>query len=244
MGNNTVFISGSSRGIGKAIALLFAEKGYNVIINASKSKEELIETQNEIKNKGGSCHCTLCDVSDYEACKRMFEEIKLVYPMPGIIINNAGISEWGLFTDMSPHKWQRLLNVNINSVLNCTHIALPEMVKNKSGIIVNISSIWGETGASCEAVYSASKGAINSFTKSMAKELGPSGIRVNAIACGVIDTKMNSSFDKSEKAALAEEIPLMRFGTPEEVAKLAFFLATEDSSFLNGQVITLDGGMI
>ena len=244
MYKDTAFISGSSRGIGKAAALLFAQNGYNVIINACKSRGELINVRDEIINTGGSCHMALGDVSDYETCKRLFKEAEGVFPAPGIVINNAGISEWGLFTDMSPEKWRRLLDVNINSVLNCTHLALPEMIRKKHGSIVNISSVWGVSGASCEAVYSASKGAVNSFTRAMAKEAGPSGVRINAIACGAIDTQMNSCFSPEEKADIAAQIPLMRFGEPAEVARLCLFLCEEGASFLNGQIINLDGGMI
>ena len=173
----------------------------------------------------------------------MFNTISTIYGSVDILINNAGISYLGLFTDMKPENWNRIIDVNLKSVLNCCHLAVPKMVSHKSGIIINISSIWGDRGASCEAVYSATKGAVNSFTKAMAKELGPSGIRVNAISCGVIDTKMNQCFTEEERDVLTEEISLMRFGTPEEIANLAVFLAGNQSSFINGQVITSDGCM-
>ena len=174
----------------------------------------------------------------------MFDTIYSIYGNIDILINNAGISHLGLFTDMTPDDWNRLIDVNFKSVLNCTHLALPKMISRKSGNIINISSIWGERGASCEAVYSATKGAINAFTKAMAKELGPSEIRVNAISCGVIETKMNSCFTEEERAVLTDEISLMRFGKPEEIAKIALFLARDDSSFITGQIITADGCMI
>ena len=160
------------------------------------------------------------------------------------MVNNAGISHMGLFTDTTPELWDKMINVNIRSVLNCTHLAVPKMVSKKEGVILNISSIWGNRGASCEALYSATKGAVNAFTKAMAKELGPSGIRVNAIAPGVIDTKMNAWLSPEEKEILTDDISLMRFGTVEEVANFAVFLAGDEASFLNGQIITLDGGMI
>ena len=160
------------------------------------------------------------------------------------MVNNAGISHIGLFTDMTPESWKHLIDVNLMSAFNCSHIALKTMIKNHCGNIINISSIWGERGASCEVVYSASKGGINSFTKALAKEVGLSGIRVNAISCGVIDTKMNACFDEEEKAALCDEISLARFGKAEEIAKLAYFLAEDDKSgYINGQIITADGGM-
>ena len=215
----TVFITGSSRGIGLAIAFAFAKEGCNIVLNASKSKEALLELEKTLAKDNIPVLTLLGDASDYECCKKMFQSIENTFGSVDILVNNAGISHIGLFTDMTPEEWHRLIAVNLYSVFNCTHLAVTDMVRKKSGSIINISSMWGETGASCEAVYSASKGGINSFTKAMAKELGPSGIRVNAIACGVIETQMNASFDEDERKALAEDISLMRFGTPEEVAK-------------------------
>ncbi len=239
----TVLITGSSRGIGKAIAYAFAKKGCNLVLNASVSSDELLKTQEELKSMGYYSYSYLADVSDYSQCADMFNTVATIYGGVDILINNAGISYLGLFTDMKPENWNRIIDVNFKSVLNCCHLAIPKMVNHKSGIIINISSIWGDRGASCEAVYSATKGAVNSFTKAMAKELGPSGIRVNAISCGVIDTKMNQCFTSEERDVLAGEISLMRFGTPEEIANLAVFLAGNNSSFINGQVITSDGCM-
>lgn len=234
----TAVITGSSRGIGKAIAEEFAKNGYHVILNASKSVDELNDAYEEFLSKGYSCEAVLADVSEYEECKKLF--IKA----PDVLVNNAGISHIGLFTDMTPESFKHLIDVNLMSAFNCSHIALKTMIKNHCGNIINISSIWGERGASCEVVYSASKGGINSFTKALAKEVGLSGIRVNAISCGVIDTKMNACFEDEEKAALCDEISLARFGKAEEIAKLAYFLAEDDKSgYINGQIITADGGM-
>lgn len=234
----TAVITGSSRGIGKAIAEEFAKNGYHIIINASKSADELNDTYNEFISKGYSCEAVLADVSIYEECEKLFNKDT------DVLINNAGISHIGLFTDMTPESWKHLIDINLLSAFNCSHIALKSMIRNHSGNIINISSIWGERGASCEVVYSASKGGINSFTKALAKEVGLSGIRVNAISCGVIDTKMNSCFDEEEKAALCDEISLARFGKTEEIAKLAYFLAEDRTSgYINGQIITVDGGM-
>lgn len=240
----TVLVTGSSRGIGKAIALAFGKAGYRVALNASRSHDALLQTQAELEAMSVPTISILADVSDYTACQAMFAQIQERFGDIDVLVNNAGISQISLFTDLSPTDWQRLLAVNLGSVLNCTHLAVPAMVHQKSGSIINISSMWGSVGASCEAVYAASKGGIHAFTRSMAKELGPSQIRVNAIACGVIDTQMNACFSEEERAMLAEETALMRFGTPEEVANLALFLASEQAGFLTGQIITLDGGML
>lgn len=239
----TVFITGSSRGIGQAIAFAFAKAGCNIVLNASKNKESLLAMEKLLTQENVPVLALLGDASDYDTCKKMFQTIEATFGYVDILVNNAGVSHIGLFTDMSPQEWQRLISVNLYSVFNCSHLSIPPMVRKKGGSIINISSMWGEFGASCEAVYSASKAGVNSFTKAMAKELGPSGVRVNAIACGVIETQMNASFDEEERKALSDEIPLMRFGTPEEVAKLVVFLANEDSSYLTGQIINLDGGM-
>lgn len=240
----TVLVTGSSRGIGKAIALAFGRAGYRVVLNASRSQDALLQTQSELEAMGVSVLSILADVSDYIACQNMFAQIQARFGAIDVLVNNAGISQISLFTDLAPADWQHLLAVNLGSVLNCTHLAVPAMVHNKSGNIINISSMWGSVGASCEAVYAASKGGIHAFTRSMAKELGPSQIRVNAIACGVIDTQMNACFSEEERAMLADETALMRFGKPEEVANLALFLASEQAEFLTGQIITLDGGML
>jgi len=239
-----VLITGSSRGIGKAIAMAFAKEGCNIILNAATSSDELLKTQEELKEMGFYSYACLTDVSNYKRCSEMFNTIYSIYGNIDILVNNAGAFHHGLFTEMSEPDWSTLIDVNLKSALNCTHLALPKMISRKSGNIINISSVWGERGASCEAVYSATKGALNAFTKSMAKELGPSGIRVNAISCGIIETKINLCFSEDERAVLSDEISLMRFGQPEEIARLAVFLAKEDSSFVTGQVITADGCMI
>ena len=234
-------VTGASRGIGRAIAETLAGAGYDLVLTCSRTLPELSGLANSLEEKYG-IHCTaqMADASDPVAMDQLFASLDHL----DVLVNNAGISHIGLFTDMTPAEWNHVLDVNLGSVLNCTHLAVPAMVSEKDGVILNISSMWGEVGASCEAVYSASKGGINAFTKAMAKELGPSHIRVNAISCGVIDTEMNACFSEDERQALADEIPLMRFGQPEEVAELAVFLADRRASFLTGKIITLDGGML
>lgn len=236
-----VLVTGSSRGIGKAIAKEFAVNKYKVIINCKNSTAQLEDTLNELKKINEHVFAIQGDVSDYNETCEMFNKIHSICENVDILINNAGISYIGLFNQMKPESWKYIMNTNLDSVYNCTHKVLPYMINKKKGTIINISSIWGNNGASCEAVYSASKGAINSFTKSLAKELGPCNIRVNAIACGIIDTEMNNCFSFEEKNELIENIPLMRMGSIEDIAKLALFLASENSSYITGQIITIDG---
>lgn len=243
MKKRTVVITGSSRGIGKAIAVRFAKEGWNVGINCRKSEKELEVTKREIQNLQADCFSFLGDVSSYEVCRDLFQKIKERFGAVDVLVNNAGISYIGLFQDMKPEEWNRILQVNLNSVMNCSNLALPDMIMKKEGSIINISSVWGVAGASCEAVYSASKGGINAFSKALGKELAPSGVRVNAIACGAIDTEMNRFLDEEERRALVDEIPANRLGTCEEVADMAYYLAV-GNPYLTGQVICLDGGWI
>ncbi len=244
LGNKTVFVTGSSRGIGKATAALFAAEGYNVAIMCKSSTRELEATYKELTAYTPDVLALQGDLSDYTIASSAVSKIINKFGGIDVLVNNAGISYMGLFNTMKPQDWKNVIDNNLYSTINCTHLVLQDMIKEHRGNIVNISSMWGQTGASCEAIYSATKGAINAFTRSLAKELAPSKIRVNAIACGVIDTKMNSFLTVEEKYDLMNEIPMGRFGTPEEVAKLALFLAEKDSSYMTGQIINLDGGMI
>lgn len=237
----TAIVTGASRGIGKVIALHLAKEGYHLLICCSAQKEELEKTQKEILFMGVDCLTFVGDMGDYQAVAQMFSHFKARYTHLDLLVNNAGISYIGLFTDMKETDWNHILSTNLNSVINCCHCGLPLMTTQHKGKIINISSVWGTIGASCEVIYSASKGAVNTFTKALAKEMAPSNITVNAIACGVIDTAMNSCFSKEEREALADEIPSSRFGTPSEVAELVLSLATAPD-YLTGQIITLDGG--
>lgn len=242
--DKVVFVTGSSRGIGKEISKIFAKNNYKVAINCINRKDKLIETYNELKTINSNILAIQGDVSDYNECLNIYKEIEENFGPVDILINNAGVSHIGLFNELTPGIWKDLIKTNIEGTFNCSHIACKNMIKKKSGNIINISSIWGNVGASCEVAYSSTKGAINSFTKALAKELGPSGIRINAISCGIIETEMNNFLSIEEKQNFIEKIPLMRFGKCEEVANLAFYLASENSSYLTGQVITLDGALL
>ena len=241
MNPKTILVTGSSRGIGRAIAIKFAENGFNVVLNCIKNFEMMYELERELKASGTKCIAFGCDVSNYLDAEKMFAEINKSFGGVDILINNAGILNYGLFNTSDPPEWEHLMKNNFFSVLNCTHLAVPYMLQKNEGCIINLSSIWGTTGASCEAIYSASKGAIDSFTKSLAKELGPNGIRVNAIAPGAIDTDMISHFSPEERADIEAQIPLSRYGQPHEVAEMVYAMA--HSTYLNGQILLLDGGV-
>jgi len=242
MKSKTVFITGSSRGIGKAIAQAFCSLGCNVAINGINTnrleltRQELMELNPNVVSVQG-------DMSVYANARAAFEQIEKSFGNVDVLVNNAAIAHIGLFTDMAQPDWNRVIDVNINAMLNCSHLALPKMITKKSGCIINLSSMWGERGASCEAVYSLTKGAVNGFTKAIAKEVAPSGIRVNAIACGVIDTDMNAFLSPEERTTLINEIPLSRLGTPAEIADVAAFLASEKANYITGQIIGVDGGV-
>lgn len=243
MARKTVLVTGASRGIGKAIALKYAKKGFHVAINCAKNKELLEKVQKEIEGCQASCLSFVGDVGDYELCAAMFQKIKKAYGSLDILVNNAGISYIGLLTDMGIEDWNRIVQSNLTSVFNCCRLATPDMVHQKKGKIINISSVWGNVGASCEVAYSATKGGVNAFTKALAKELAPSNIQVNAVACGAIDTEMNHFLSDDELLDLTDEIPAGRLGRVEEVADFVYSL-TNKNEYLTGQVIALDGGWI
>ena len=237
-----MLVTGASKGIGRAIALSFAKEGYHVFLNCNHSIMELDNVRKEIEAlPGGSCDLTIGDVGDSEAVSKMFKKIYKVCDSLDVLVNNAGIAHIGLLSDMSDREWTRLLQTNLSSAFYCSRAAIPKMVSKKAGKIINISSMWGTHGASCEAAYSATKAGLHGLTKALAKELAPSNIQVNAIACGVIDTAMNAQLSEDERLALEIEIPAGRFGTPQEVADMVMQLANSPS-YLTGQIIGLDGG--
>lgn len=238
----TVLITGASRGIGQAIAIAFAKAGYQLVITCSKTEEDLLSFADILRNHyAAEVLTSVGDISDYDYVNQLFHNITIHFGDIDVLVNNAGISYVGLLTDMSIEDWNRIVNTNLTSVFSTCKHAIPHMVQKQSGKIINISSVWGNVGASCEVAYSACKGGMNAFTKALAKELAPSNIQVNAIACGCIDTQMNACFSEEDRMALAEEIPAGRFGTPKEVADLVLDLA-RGHNYLTGQIITLDGG--
>lgn len=240
--NSTVLITGSSHGIGRETAKLFASKGYNVIINCRRSGDELTALADELERRGTAVLPLVKDVADFCQVREMFEIMSDKGMLPDIIINNAGISHIGLLQDMSQAEWNNVIGSNLSSVFNVCKCAIPHMLRSGGGRIINISSIWGNTGASCEVAYSASKGGVNAFTKALAKELAPSRIQVNAIAFGVVDTRMNSFLSPGELDMLTEEIPAGRLCAPSEAAEIIYNTASL-GGYVTGQIITADGGL-
>ena len=244
MNQKYILVTGASRGIGRSIALKFANEGYHVFLNCHKSLDRLESVQNEIlAMPGGSCTMIPGDVGDPDQVRRIFQEIHNICPGLDVLVNNAGISHIGLLIDMTDGEWNRLLASNLSSAFYCSREALKDMVSAKSGRILNISSMWGTVGASCEAAYSAVKSGMNGLTKALAKEYAPSHIAINALACGVIDTEMNHQLSQEERDALADDIPAGRFADPDEVADLAWQVVNSPE-YMTGQVIGIDGGYI
>ncbi len=241
--SKTILITGASSGIGQAAALAFAAPGNRLILVSMKNKEGLKKTAYEAAEKGAEVLSLSADVSDYGACKALVSQAMEHFGAIDLLVNDAGVSHIGLFQDMTPDEWNRVMNVNIGSVMNLCHLVIPSMVRRHQGRIINVSSVWGNVGASCEAAYSASKGAVNSFTKALAKELAPSGIQVNAIAFGAIETPMNAWLSEEETQALADEIPAGREGSKEEAARMICMVA-DAPDYLTGQILTMDGGWI
>ena len=239
--NRKVLITGASRGIGREIAISFASKKDELFLTCINSIDELKSLGDELTEKYSAiCHVFKCDVGSYEEVKELFSQIKDI----DIVVNNAGVAWIGLLTDMEKEDWKRLMETNLDGLFNTSKFAVPLMVKKHCGRIINITSVWGSVGASCEVAYSASKGGVNSFTKALAKELAPSNIQVNAISCGVIDTDMNRRHLTSEDLEdLENEIPMGRMGQAKEVAELVL-MVSEAPSYMTGQIITIDGGWI
>lgn len=241
--SNTAIITGASRGIGRACALELAPHFDTIVINSFSHPNDLVATQKEIQQLGTTCLSFAGDIGDYHFVHSMMQEILAHNLTVDLLINNAGISYVGLLSDMTIDDWNQIVSTNLTSVFNCCNQLVPHMVSNKSGHIINISSMWGISGASCEVAYSATKGGVNAFTKALAKELAPSNVRVNALACGAIQTEMNACFSQDELDALCEDIPACRLGTAEEIANMVWQLYNTPF-YLTGEVIKIDGGYL
>ena len=242
MSQKIVIVTGASRGIGREIAKTLAIKGYKVIANYNKSFDLALELQRELENKNIEIDIFKADVSKREEVKKLINYVIKKYGKIDILINNAGISESKIFTDVTDEDWDKIISNNLYSTFCTTQEVLPNMIHNKSGCIINISSIWGLVGASCESIYAISKAGIDAMTKSLAKELGPSNIRVNSIAPGFIKTEMNKNFSEEIINSIKEETPLQKIGLPEDIAKCVCWLVQDN--FTTGQIISINGGWI
>lgn len=240
----SAIVTGASKGIGRKTAEVLAANGYNVIINYNKSKDKAIELRDKIIKSGGIAEIYKADIGDYNQSKSLIDFCIDKYGSLDILVNNAGISQIKLFTDISMKEWNEMIRVNLNGIFNCTQNAVKYMVNKKHGKIINISSIWGIEGSSCEVHYSTVKAGIIGFTKSLAKELGPSNIQVNCVAPGIILTDMMNGFTDCEMDELKESIPLHRFGREDDVANVIEFLASNKSDYITGQVISPNGGVL
>lgn len=240
----TVLITGASGGIGGAVSLAFAKEGYRVALHYFRSGERCLKIYDTIREMGRSALMVSADVSDAEQVMTMFEKVNGTFGGVDVLVNNAGIAQQKLFTDITEPEWDRMFAVNMKGTANCCRAAVPYMVSQKRGKIINVSSIWGICGASCEVHYSAAKAAVIGFTKALAKELGPSGIQVNCVAPGVIKTGMIEELDEDTISALKAETPLGSIGQPEDVAECILYLASPKADFITGQVLSPNGGFV
>lgn len=242
--SKTVIITGASKGIGAATAILFAEKGYNVVINYNNSYSNAELLSSSLLSRGLSVMTFKADVTNNLETDLMIKETVYKFGSVDVLVNNAGVSVTGIITDTADFDRDKVIDTNLKGCYNTCRSAIPVMVNQKSGKIINVSSMWGVSGASCEAVYSASKAGIIGLTKALALELAPSGITVNSVAPGLIDTSMNSNLSEEEKNSFIESIPLGRIGKPEEIAEAIYFLASENADYITGQVLNVNGGYV
>ncbi len=238
----TIVITGGARGIGRCLVENFAKDGYNIVLNYNKSEEQAREIKESLGNKGYSIEVFRADVSKKEEVKKLIEFTLNKFKNIDVLINNAGISNVKLFTDTTEEEWNNIMNVNLKSAFYTIQEVLPNMIHRKEGLIINISSIWGLVGASCEVAYSVSKAGLDALTKSLAKELGPSNIRVNSIAPGIIDTEMNNNLEEKTKKEIIEEIPLNKIGRPIDIYRCAKWLVEDE--YTTGQIISPNGGWV
>ena len=240
----TAVVTGASRGIGAAVAKALAAAGWRVAVCCEKNLARAEEVCADIARAGGTALPFCADVSDETQVEALFTAVREALGEPSALVCSAGIAHWGLFTDMTAGEWDRLFAVNVRGAFLCCRAALPAMIRARKGRIVLVSSMWGQTGASCEVAYSASKAALIGLAKALAQEEGPSGVTVNCIAPGVIETDMMAGFSDADKAALCEETPLGRLGAPADVAAAAAFLCSDAAAFITGQVLGVNGGFV
>lgn len=242
---NTAVVTGGAKGIGAAISVALAKAGYNVIMGYKTSRERAEELAKVIiSGYGVSCEAVYCDVTDRESARNIVEIAAKKYGSVDILVNNAGVAQQKLFTDITDDDWNRMIGVNLTGVFNTCRVASGYMVSQKSGSIVNISSMWGQVGASCEVHYSAAKAGVIGLTKALAKELAPSGVRVNCVCPGVVMTDMMKDFSEETLRELSEETPLGKLGTPKEIADAVAFLCSDRASFITGQILGVNGGFV
>lgn len=241
---NTVLITGASRGIGAQTARVFAQNGYAVAVNYHTSAAKASALVDEIVDLGGEAFAVQADVSDCQQVQRMVDEVVARQGKIDVLIHNAGVAYQGLLADMTEEQWHRVVGIHLDGAYHCSRAIVPQMVRRQSGVILTVSSMWGIAGASCEVAYSAAKAGLIGFTKALAKELGPSGIRVNCVAPGVIDTDMCAAFDDATMDELKEQTPLGRIGTPQDVAQTLLFLASNAATFITGEVLSVNGGFL
>ncbi len=241
--NKTALVTGGAKGIGAAVCCSLAKDGYNIALNFNTSEKEALCLKDEL-SKITNIEIFKADVSDSIQVKKMFSKIENVFGGVDVLVNNAGIAQQALFTDITDEMWQKMIGVNLTGAFNCCRSALPYMIREKNGSIINIASMWGEVGASMEVHYSATKAGLIGLTKALAKEVGLSGVTVNAVSPGVVLTDMMSQFSDEDKKVLADETPLGILGTPEDIASAVRFLASEKAKFITGQVISVNGGFV
>ena len=237
-------VTGGSGGIGSAVSRKLAQAGYLTAIAYNKGKEAAESLAAELRGAGFTAEAFHYDIADADSTAEFLSEVEKSFGECELLVNNAGIADIGLFTDLTDERLYELMNTNMFGHMRLTKAVLPQMIRRHSGSIVNISSVWGESGASCEVAYSAAKAGLIGFTKALAKECAPGGVRVNCVSCGLIDTKMNSTLSDDDLNAVIDEIPMGRIGTPDDIANAVMFLAEESSSYITGQVIRVDGGWL
>ncbi|MCT1398677.1 3-oxoacyl-ACP reductase FabG [Virgibacillus sp. LDC1] len=244
IGEMTVLITGASRGIGAAVAERFASVRMNVVIHYMNSHEAANEVARRCMAYGAKVLTVSADLRDKEQILRMKEKLQSHDMEPDILVNNAGVSHYGLLSDVTEEEWDTLMSINLRGMFLCSQAFMGRMISQRFGRIINVSSIWGLSGASCEVLYSTSKGGVNAFTKALAKELAPSGVTVNAVAPGAVDTSMLGHLESDEIRMLEDEIPVGRLAQPDEISSLVYFLALPESGYITGQVISPNGGWV